>query len=289
MSDRVWEDQISINPAYDGPPPVLPPVAGLADRASWSINPGELKLPEPLEYYIQTDTLPIPMTEDREGYFGNRHFEYWLSGLETAWFLSEMARTHGSQRRRFVEMGSATGRVLRHIAVQRWFDEVWGLDINSRHVAWMQAHLGDSVRAVQNTSVPYLPLEDRSVDCLAAMSVFTHIEHFETAWLAEIRRVLSPDGIAVLTFVTEHQFRVMTPDWPMYPAFTKHPHWTDDAAGRVERIGKVVYRWHASHSYRSNTVYSRKHLRLMLGHFFEILEYRSEFPIYQDMLVLRRR
>jgi hypothetical protein len=30
---------------------------------------------------VERDTLPIPSTRDREGYYGDRHFEYWLSGF----------------------------------------------------------------------------------------------------------------------------------------------------------------------------------------------------------------
>jgi len=35
-----------------------------------------------LEHWLERDTMPIPATNDREYYYDDRHFEYWLSGLD---------------------------------------------------------------------------------------------------------------------------------------------------------------------------------------------------------------
>lgn len=47
-----------------------------------------------------------------------------------------------------------------------------------------------------------LPLQDDSVDMIACFSVFTHLLHEETyAYLAEMRRVLKPEGKIVFSFL----------------------------------------------------------------------------------------
>ncbi|MEZ5881798.1 MAG: methyltransferase domain-containing protein [Nitratireductor sp.] len=42
-------------------------------------------------------------------------------------------------------------------------------------------------------------MEDNYFDLVTAFSVFTHIDVFETAFVAEIRRILKPGGLACLT------------------------------------------------------------------------------------------
>jgi SAM-dependent methyltransferase len=81
-------------------------------------------------------------------------------------------------------------------------------------VAWAREHLHAPV--LQGTSLPNLPFADASVDAIFAGSVFTHINDFEEAWLAELRRVLTPTGFAVLTIHSEDVWEDMRAD-PQHP------------------------------------------------------------------------
>jgi methylase of polypeptide subunit release factors len=45
----------------------------------------------------------------------------------------------------FYEMGCASGRVLRHFAVQHDDLNVWGSDINNRHIEWMRLNLPENI------------------------------------------------------------------------------------------------------------------------------------------------
>jgi hypothetical protein len=67
---------------------------------------------------------------DREGYFGDRHYEYWLPGL---WLhdltMQQLARHDVRRRGRYVELGAASGRSLRHFALET-FAENWAFDLN---------------------------------------------------------------------------------------------------------------------------------------------------------------
>lgn len=286
---RVWEDQIALNTQQEPNFEVLPCAADLTDRSVYGIEVGSLGLDHPLEWYLAKDMSPLPIADDREGYYGTRHFEYWLSGLQTFQYTVDIAKKYGAGNNVFLDLGAASGRVARHAAAYGAFNQVWALDINWRHINWMQRNLPNNIRAVNISSIPHLPLPDNSVDCLIAMSVFTHIEAMETAWLAEICRILQPNGIAIISVVTEHQMAVMDANWPMYAPLVSHPRWNENFTAELGAQGKIVLRWLADASYSSNVVYQTEYLHKIWGSFFEILEHRREFPVYQDWMILRKR
>jgi ubiquinone/menaquinone biosynthesis C-methylase UbiE len=154
----------------------------------------------------QRDGFPIPAPEDREGYFGELHLDYWLSGLGDVLLLRAIAermdRPFGTGQR-LLDFGCASGRVLRHAHVLAPELDLYGVDIGRHNVEWARRHLPAAIAIAQGTVIPSLPFEDGSFDVVYAGSVFTHIDQFEEAWLLELRRVLKPGGFALLTFHPE--------------------------------------------------------------------------------------
>ena len=287
--NKIWEDQIALHSRDEPTFKVLPPVASLPDRVSWSIAPASLKLDHDLQHYIDGDQSPIPEAQDREGYYGDRHFEYWLSGLEMACHTRDIVNKHGGGRKCYVEIGSASGRVIRHFTNHELFEDLWAFDINWHHICWINKHLPKSIKAVQNSSIPVLPLESNSVDCISGMSVFTHIETFELHWLAELRRVLRPGGLVIITVVTDTQIQAMDETWPMFGPITHHPNYSENFVERLSEQGKIVLRWDADRSYSSNVIYSNEYVQNVVSRLFEIVEVRNNFPIYQQCIILRKR
>lgn len=97
-----------------------------------------------------------------------------------------------------LDFGCGCGRVL------RWWHDVagprfHGCDYNRRLVRWVEEHLpGVDVRV--NKADPPLPYEDSSFDFVYALSVLTHLtEETQQAWLADLRRVLRPDALLLVT------------------------------------------------------------------------------------------
>ena len=164
---------------------------------------------------LLNDIFPLPTTEDREGYYGANHFSYWASGLFDARHLVSVANKYGLTARNYLDFGCASGRVIRHMALENPSLSVMGCDINRLHVEWCNANLPSNCVVFQNHSIPTLPLGDNSIDLISAYSVFTHIEALETAWLMELRRVLRPGGIAWITVHTEHTLIDMNENWPL--------------------------------------------------------------------------
>jgi SAM-dependent methyltransferase len=166
-----------------------------------------------IEELARAEAQPIPADADRVGYCAGDDLAYWLFGLEDCLRLEEIG--HELDRplapgQRFLDLGCASGRVLRHFAGMAPGVDAVGIDLCRQYVAWARQHLQAPV--LQGTALPSLPFADGSVDVIFAGSVFTHINDFEEAWLAELRRVMAPSGFAVLTIHSEDVWEEMRTD-----------------------------------------------------------------------------
>lgn len=282
---EIWENLITLNSDAEPNFELLGPAKDYyetdARKDSWQ----HLDFKSALE----KDVFPLPATKDREGYYGDDHFSYWASGLADARTLIDLSKEYGSGIGKYLDLGCASGRVLRHVANELPNSTAIGCDINRFHVEWCNAHLPANSMAFQNNSIPSLPIESNSLDVVSAFSVFTHIEALETGWLAEIRRVLKPGGLAWLTVHTEHTLSAMTDWWPLWDPIMGHP----DAAQMLDENrnfegDRLVFRWHKNKSYSSNVFYKSDYLTSRWSRILDFVELRREFPQFQDVMIMRK-
>jgi SAM-dependent methyltransferase len=132
---------------------------------------------DPLEYY---DRLGL---ETRDGIV--RH-------LPPDWSFSG---------KRILDFGCGAGRTLRHFADEAASAEFWGCDIDEASIEWMEAQLCPPFHAFVNGEEPPLDQPDASFDLIWAISVFTHLASSWSRWLLELRRILKPDGLLLVTFM----------------------------------------------------------------------------------------
>jgi len=284
---NVWEDMVSLNATGDPEFHVLEPAA--AHRATDSHPTDWRPEGDSLERALERDTFPLPLTEDREGYYGPHHFSYWASGHRDARLLFEMADRLGVSFRDYLDFGCASGRVLRHVALSERGVNAVGCDLNRRHTDWVATYLPPQIKVFQNHSIPTLPLPDESLDVITAYSVFTHIEAFETAWLMEMRRVLRPGGVLWATIHSERTWQVMEPGWPLYDAMVHFPDFAPYQESRTSLPkDRLVFRADGSRSYSSNVFYTMDYIHRTWGRLFEIAEVHHRLPDYQDVLILRK-
>jgi SAM-dependent methyltransferase len=283
---QTWEDMISLNARTDVPQEVLGPpkdyIGQDHSEVEWDRNRVSL------ERALDLDTAPLPTTEQREGYYGENHFNYWASGMRDACQIAEWLDEHGIARDTFFDFGCATGRVLRHIGVAGGFGEVVGCDINRTHVDWVGRNLPSSIKVFQNTSIPSLPLPDESVDVVTAFSVFTHIETFDTTWLMELRRILRPGGIAWLTIHGDRTWRDIMPTWPLYKALTTHPDYAKYSVYRSMPEDRIVFRWNSDRSYSANVFYTEAYIRQRWGRILTFKDLFPAIPFFQDVVVMQK-
>lgn len=104
------------------------------------------------------------------------------------------------RNKRVLDFGCGAGRTLRHLLEEAHQGEIWGCDIDEPSVSWLERNLAPPIRPLWNQDEPPLPFADASFDLVYALSVFSHLAESWSAWLVELHRVLSDDGLLVATF-----------------------------------------------------------------------------------------
>ena len=286
MSDSVWEDFIALNSTAELNTRVLGPVSDYLALRDRSVLWDETKIP--LMAAAAKDHSPLPLEEDREGYYGANHFNYWASGLRDWLQIMEWLEQHHITVTSALDIGCASGRLVRHWQAQTDMQQVIGCDINRLHVDWVSRYLPESIMVFQNSSLPTLPLADESLDLITAFSVFTHVESFDTTWLMELRRVLRPDGIAWLTVHSDRTWHEMAPDWPLYQALKKNQEFKMIRELPELPQDRTIIRWQKERSYSANVFYRESYLRRVWSRILKFEDIFPGLPNYQDIVVLRK-
>lgn len=293
---RAWAAAIAI-PSSSTNYQTLPCVKELPRDTPW-ISFDTSTLERDLDSYIDEDPYPIPATVDREGYHGDRHYDYWLSGLKDYLLLKRTLRTCAApnllHEGGVLELGCATGRVLRHVLCHETSVDLWGSDINQRHVEWIRRFLAPSLHVFQNSILSHLPLEDNSCSLVYAFSVFTHIDAFELAWLAELRRILQPGGLAYLTVHTERTWNSMNPNRGLYHDILIMKDHISECQVCPEMFQspmpreRMVLSWHTAAVNNAIVFHSTDYIRNAWGRFLDVVDIQLEGHEYQDIVVLRK-
>ena len=119
-----------------------------------------------------------------------------------------------------LDLGCASGRMIRWLADLARHCEVWGVDISGEHITWCQQHLTPPFNFATVTTAPHLPFEDRYFDLIYCGSVFTHIDDLAIAWLLELKRILKSTGRLYITIHDKY-----TLDLIMNHPETEAPEW----------------------------------------------------------------
>jgi ubiquinone/menaquinone biosynthesis C-methylase UbiE len=239
---------------------------------------------------VKKDPYPLPTASQREAYYGNQHLSYWLSGLYAFHDVIQTSQRFNVPLRNILDLGCASGRVLRHFACQSDnFESIYGADINLKHIKWIDSHLPKSILAFHNCSLPHLPFSDHQFDMITAFSVFTHIETFDTFWLLELRRILRPGGLIYITVSSERCWEEMDEHWPVYKGLKNHPEFRKWSTKKWMDKDRLVFRWREENSYSSNVFLSYDYVNDVWGRILEIVEIRPNYPRFQDVVVLQKK
>jgi SAM-dependent methyltransferase len=144
---------------------------------------------------------PLP-PEDLRALVADPQLEIFLfTGFLNLELFTRLYRAHAAQppaRPRILDFGCGCGRMTRLLdMLPGW--QAFGSDVNPDHVEWCQESL-KNVDTRLNGTAPPLPFDDATFDLICALSVFTHLpEAGATAWLADLGRVVKPDGLLILT------------------------------------------------------------------------------------------
>jgi SAM-dependent methyltransferase len=127
---------------------------------------------------------------------------YKSSGEATALAVADIARRFLPEfdSLSVLEWGCGPGRVIRHLPAGLGAgNDLFGSDFQGESIQWCRAHLRGA-SFVENSLQPPLPFDSGRFDFIYAISVFTHLsEATSSRWIEELRRVLRPGGVLLLT------------------------------------------------------------------------------------------
>lgn len=103
------------------------------------------------------------------------------------------------------DLASGPGKVLDHLEAGP-VAKLAAVDVNPAAIEWLRRNRPE-VDARRTDPTPPCPFEDRSFDLLFSISLLTHLSEFDgLEWLREVGRLLSDDGVALITVHGEAAF-----------------------------------------------------------------------------------
>lgn len=232
---------------------------------------------------VQDDPGPLPDAARLQRVVGHSDAgRYLLYGHSVARQLERAVARFSlrplSSLQSVLDWGCGAGRVIRHVA-GRTNATLTGVDVDHDNVAWCAQHLPgitfDTIAIHPPTSLPAA-----AYDLIYGISVITHIDApGQRAWLEELRRLVAPDGLVMLT-VNGSTALAATPDEVVAQVVADG----FDASRRDPRLDTVI----ADQSYYRTSFQSHDHVHRLAVGLFDVVDILPCFNAsVQDLVVLR--
>jgi len=210
--------------------------------------------------------------------FQMNYRKYYEGGLDTArWLVDTLERHLSLEGKNVLDWGCGPGRIIRHLPdVTNRQCLCFGTDYNPDAVAWCVDNL-PGIRFTLNSLEARLPYPDDAMDVIYGISIFTHLSELShTSWIAELRRVLRPDGVLLLTTQGE----------PFKSKLTRKEKSRFNA-------GKIVVRGQVREGHRTYSAFHPPAFMRQLFKDMAVLEHITQRPksgtsIPQDVWVVRK-
>jgi SAM-dependent methyltransferase len=108
---------------------------------------------------------------------------------------------------RVLDFGCGCGRILGWLAQRHPGTHFCGTDVDADAIEWCRRNIPVAAFFL-NAPQPPLPFDSAYFDVVYCFSIFTHLdERAGDAWLSELKRVIKPGGILILTVHGERSSR----------------------------------------------------------------------------------
>lgn len=181
---------------------------------------------------------------------------------------------------RALDWGCGWGRLTRTFVASRTFGDIWGIDIDHENLAWARRNI-PSGSFVHVPLQPPTELPANHFDLVYAVSVMTHLTRdSQTRWLKEIRRVLRPGGLAILTFHGRTALAFASAYLTERTVANFKNHGFDDRM-ECDHLDTVI-----GAGYYKNTFQTQDDVRANWGQHLKVVETREAAVGLQDVAIL---
>ena len=192
---------------------------------------------------------------------------------------------------RVLEWGCGSGRILRHFPFDPARQEVYGCDIDAGMIEWLGAAMPE-LKVATTGGLPPLPYADGQFDLIINHSVLSHLDAaYQDAWLTELKRILAPEGVLILTVQGPYalaKWEASLPGGPEMDTAIRAARTAVDTAG-VYFLADDAWAGRFPKYYQS-TFHAPWYVFEHWSGWFDIASYIPRGSLtHQDMVVLRHR
>lgn len=144
--------------------------------------------------------VPPPLALSYDAYAHTNLQTYLNTGYTHAEFFSQLIKQFcGTKSLSILDFGCGPARLLRHMNDLLPGNTFFASDYNIRTINWCRRHI-KNVEFTINGLNPPLSFASNYFDVVYSLSVFTHLSSSnQLNWLNELKRVLKPEGVALIT------------------------------------------------------------------------------------------
>lgn len=127
--------------------------------------------------------------------------KYYSGGNDTAkWIINLLSPHIELENKTILDWGCGPGRIIRHLpALTNNSCKYYATDYNEQSIVWCKNNI-EGVNFNLNNLTAELPYASGLFDVIYGISIFTHLsESMHTKWFDELKRVLKPAGLLLLT------------------------------------------------------------------------------------------
>ncbi|MEX2130810.1 MAG: class I SAM-dependent methyltransferase [Pseudohongiellaceae bacterium] len=181
---------------------------------------------------------------------------------------------------RVLDFGCGCARTLRHRIAKHNNWSITGVDTDIETIEWNRRVFPNLASWIYGVKAPPLTIPAQSFDLIVAVSVFTHLdENLQDQWLRELRRLLSPGGLIIISIHGEFIWS-KNADW--CPQLKKY-------GFLYAKTNLGIRNFSAMPAYYQTALHSKSYVLKHWSSQFRILSYRERgMNNYQDVVVMKK-